>query len=60
MVGAGVVLLGFVVVGLNEWDEPNGSLLYQCCSSVPLEEVMSWMSWVELQWWQLTRVVLQL
>ena len=51
-----VVLLGFVVVGMNE---PNDCLSHPCCSLHQLLEVMSWMSWVELQWWQLTRVVLQ-
>ena len=45
-----VVLLGFAVVEMNEWNEPNGSHVRRCCSWVRLVEVMSWMSWAVLQW----------
>ena len=51
-----VVLLVFVVVGMSE---PNGSLLRRCYS-LPrlLGGLMSWMSWAELQWKLVKRVVL--
>ena len=45
------VLLGFAGVAMNERNEPNGSLLYQCCSWAQLVgDVMNWMSWAVLQW----------
>ena len=58
MVAVVVVLLGFVVVRMNE---PNGCLLRRCYS-LPwlLGDLMSWMSWAVLQWKLLRRVVLLL